>query len=119
MHFKAPVVIFSRQAAYYLKKAEIKKFWRDNMLTAIKYGVYAALIITGIILLVVLFKNGKPIRTLFWSGMAGVICLFAVYFIGKYTAQTVAINGYTLAGSFFGGVPGVIALVVIGSVLGI
>ena len=87
------------------------------MLTAIKYSIYAALIIAGIILLVVLFKNGKPIRTLFWSGTAGVICLFAVYFIGKYTAQTVAINGYTLA--FFGGVPGVIALVVIGSMLGI
>ncbi len=89
------------------------------MLTAIKYSIYAALIIAGIILLVVLFKNGKPIRTLFWSGTAGGSCLFAVYFIGKYTAQTVAINGYTLAGSFFGGVPGVIALVVIGSMLGI
>ena len=89
------------------------------MLTAVKYGIYAAIIIAGIARLVILFKNGKPLRTLFWSGAAGVICLFAVYIVGKYTAQTVAVNGYTLAGSFFGGVPGVIALVAAGAVLGI
>lgn len=88
------------------------------MLTAVKYGIYAALAIGGMALLVGLFKNGKPLRTLFWSGTAGVICLFAVYFVGKYTCQTVAINGYTLLGSFFCGVPGVIALVVLGTVIG-
>ena len=91
----------------------------NNMQTAVKFGIYALIILAGILLLVTLFKNGNPLRTLFWSGIAGVVSLLAVFFIGRYTSQTVAINGYSLAVSFFGGVPGVIALVTFGTILGI
>ena len=89
------------------------------MQTAVKYGCVGFAVAAGILLLVALFKNGKPLRTLFWSGIAGVVSLLAVFFIGRYTSQTVAINGYSLAVSFFGGVPGVIALVTFGTILGI
>ena len=45
------------------------------MQTAVKYGCVGFAVAAGILLLVALFKNGKPLRTLFWSGTAGVICL--------------------------------------------
>ena len=63
------------------------------MQTAVKYGCVGFAVAAGILLLVALFKNGKPLRTLFWSG-------------------------YSLGISFFGGVPGVIGLVVASSLLG-
>ena len=88
------------------------------MHTAVKYGCVGFAVAAGILLLVALFKNGKPLRTLFWSGTAGVICLAFVCFFGKYAGTAVAFNGYSLGISFFGGVPGVIGLVVASSLLG-
>ena len=89
------------------------------LLAIIKYLICALMIVGVFVLLVSLFKNGKPIRTLLWSGISGVISLIAVVLIGRITTPMLSINIWTLLCSFGLGVPGVILMLVIKQIWGI
>ena len=88
-------------------------------LNIIKYLILSLMLVCSLILVVKLFKNGKPLRTLFWSGTSGVISLFLVYLIGKLTVSMISINIYSILCAFGLGVPGVILMVIIHNIWGI
>ena len=59
--------------------------------------------------LIALFKNQKPVRTLIGSGVQGICALAAVNITGFFTGVSVGINTFTALVCLVLGVPGVVA----------
>ena len=64
-------------------------------------------------LTICLFKGKHPIKTLFLSGLCGVISLFMVNFIGCAIGDILEINFCTLSISSILGIPGVILMILV------
>ena len=60
-----------------------------------------------------LLKNKQPIKTLFLSGLCGVISLFIVIIIGFAIGDILEINLCTLSISSILGIPGVILMILV------
>lgn len=72
----------------------------------------AALIISLIIILAVSLKSKKFFKSLFLTAFSGLGGLFAVHVLSWFTPLSLPVNLFTAAVSAFGGIPGVIGLLI-------
>ncbi len=67
-------------------------------------------IIYVFIIIITMIKSKRFFTTLFLTILQGICAIFAVNFIGQYIAIHIPINQYTLGVSSFGGISGVILM---------
>lgn len=72
----------------------------------------AAAVISGICVLLWIFKSPKGVRSFLISALQGLAALFAVNLSGMVTGVSVALNYWTAGVSAVLGLPGVISLLI-------
>ena len=75
------------------------------------------LAISAVIILSAFASSGHFFRSLFLSGISGTGALFAVSILSQMTGVYIGINLLTLAISFIGGIPSVIAMLAVRFIL--
>ena len=70
------------------------------------------LLVSLLIIIISIIKSHHFFGSLFLSALQGIIALFAVNFAGGFIALHLNVNVFSLLVSAFGGLPGVIFLVV-------
>ena len=88
----------------------------DTWLTVVCAITVAAM--TGLILIAA-FKSGRPIRTIGGSAVQGMCALAAVNVAGAFTGTSLGLGVFSVACCVIGGIPGVIALLLIKLIMGI
>lgn len=73
----------------------------------------AAAVVSGICILLWIFKSPKGGRSFFLSALQGLAALFAVNLSGMVTGVTVALNYWTAGAAALLGLPGVICTVIL------
>ena len=80
-------------------------------------GLTIALCVTGVcmslVILVALFRTGKPVRGLLGSGAQGVCALAAVNVAGAFTGVSLGLNVFSGLCCIFFGIPGVVSLLIL------
>lgn len=72
----------------------------------------AAAVLSGLCILLWIFKSPKGGRSFFLSALQGIAALFAVNLSGMITGVSVALNYWTAGVSAVLGLPGVISLLI-------
>ena len=75
--------------------------------------------ITVIVVGVAAFKTGRPLRTIVGSGIQGLCALAAVNVAGAFTGVSLGLNALSGACCVVLGIPGVIALLLEKTILGV
>ena len=72
----------------------------------------ASIIISLIIILTVSFKSKHFFKSVLLTAFSGLTGLFAVYLLSMFTPMSLPVNIFTASVSAFGGIPGVIMLLI-------
>ena len=77
-----------------------------------KVFLVAIFIIYAMIIIISMIKSKHFFKALFSTMLQGICALFAVNFMGNFISVHIPVNIFTLGLSSFGGVSGVIALLI-------
>ncbi len=80
--------------------------------------LYFALIFSGIVILITMLRTKRFFTMLFLTALQGLAAFFAVNFVGGFFGVHLAMNWGHLGISALGGMPGVILLLLINTMLG-
>lgn len=72
-----------------------------------KYGVIALAALCGLVLLILAFKSGKPLRTLLLNALLGISVLILINLTTRFTGVHIPINRWTAGFSAGFGIPAV------------
>lgn len=75
--------------------------------------------IYGLVYIILAFMTKKPIRTILWTALLGVLSLAAVNLSASFTGVGIPINAYTVGLSAAGGVPAAAALILFRTIFGL
>ena len=79
----------------------------------LKIITIAALVIYGILFLVFSLLEKRPVYTILLFMLVGVISMLVINITSSFTGIYIPLNLYTLLTSAFGGVPGVVTLLLL------
>lgn len=79
----------------------------------LKIITIAALVIYGILFLVFSLLEKRPVYTILLFMLIGVVSMLVINIISGFTGINIPLNLYTLLTSAFGGVPGVVTLLLL------
>ncbi len=91
----------------------------DNMDTWLVVICAVVAITTAIVILFAVWKSGRPIRTIGGSAIQGMCALAAVNVAGAFTGTSLGLGAFSVICCVIGGIPGVIALLLIKLIMGI
>lgn len=83
----------------------------------IVYAVAAA--VASVAIGIAAFKSGRPIRSMAGSAVQGACALAAVNVAGAFTGTSLGVGVFSIVCCVIGGIPGVIALLLIKLIAGI
>ncbi len=104
------VMIFS-------KKTYIETKREENFMEIIKTGAMVVIFISAIIIFLIALFSKKIIKTLFLNALTGIVVLIVINLISKYINVYLPINEWTVSFSGVYGLPAVIGMIVLNTVL--
>lgn len=87
-------------------------------MTFLKYSGIAAVVLSGLVLLIVCVLGRKPLRCIILNIIIGIAGLAAVNMTARFTGVYIPVNEWTVSGSAIFGIPGVCGIILLQVIFG-
>ncbi len=88
-------------------------------MTFLKYSGIAAVVLSGLAILIVCVLGRKPLRCIILNIAIGVAALAAVNITARFTGVYIPVNEWTVGGSAVFGMPGVCGIILLQMIFGV